>query len=205
MGHLTLPVFTFWDGPQRPPYIDLCLDAMRRYAPSIQVLDESTVGEWIDVPSRFDDVSSLAARTDIYRMLLLREHGGVWLDADTVLLRDIDWLLALLDKHESIDTGHGNAVLAARPSAAMVHRWIARQAATTATDWCAFGIGCYVQAAHTLPLDYAPVWMMPAPLTVTKDTRMVQLTNHQLSADIWWSTAPATTLRLVEPFRGALA
>jgi len=56
------------------------------------VLDDSNVGEWVDIPA---DVLAVAtkARTqfsDLLRVALLLEHGGVWVDATCFATQPLD-------------------------------------------------------------------------------------------------------------------
>ena len=77
-------VFSFWEG-RMPAYIELCIKTWK--VPYV-VLDYSTVNMYTDLPiekiKRFD----LPKVGDIVRIHVLRDQGGYWLDADTVMLTD---------------------------------------------------------------------------------------------------------------------
>lgn len=87
-----------------PEWIGLCLDSMRRRCVecTITLLTADTVDEaltpgvlhprWRDIPPGIG--------TDALRAALLATHGGLWLDADTVLLRDPAELLTLHDERQ---------------------------------------------------------------------------------------------------------
>lgn len=88
-GHVILDppvkVFTFWEGP-KPAYIDLCMKTWK--IPHI-TLTFDTLGGYTDLPvtnnlKRF----SLPMISDAVRAHVLRDQGGYWLDADTILLTD---------------------------------------------------------------------------------------------------------------------
>ena len=78
------PVFTFWEGPM-PAYIKICMatwDIMTPYT----VLNYGNLHNYTDLPiddrlKRF----SLAQIADVVRAHVLRDHGGYWMDADTIL------------------------------------------------------------------------------------------------------------------------
>lgn len=71
-------IYTFWEG-QMPEYIRLCLATWKLPYTLLTYKD-------FDIPSmhRF----SLAQQADIVRVHVLRDRGGYWLDADTIMLTD---------------------------------------------------------------------------------------------------------------------
>ena len=76
-------VFTFWEG-EMPTYIRLCMDTWQ--LPAI-VLNYNNLNEYTDL-----QVNSLLTRftlpqiADCVRVHVLRDQGGYWLDADTIML-----------------------------------------------------------------------------------------------------------------------
>lgn len=86
-----LPIWTYWDGPLTD-VIRLCLDRMRRLHPDIQILKASSFRRIFedDAVSELDILSepNPMVRTDMVRNYLLRFHGGIWIDADTIV-RDV--------------------------------------------------------------------------------------------------------------------
>ena len=78
-------IYTFWEGPM-PDYIRLCMDTWRQ---PYTVLTFATLHEYTDLPvtdklKRF----SLPMIADAVRAHVLRDQGGYWLDADTIMLSD---------------------------------------------------------------------------------------------------------------------
>jgi hypothetical protein len=83
-------VFTYWVGPQ-PPWIGLCLDIARRNCPGIEILDDSFwdthyAGE---IPVATIRRQLPAVQSDILRSDLLHTVGGIWVDADCIIWRDL--------------------------------------------------------------------------------------------------------------------
>lgn len=82
-------LFTLWlQGEQQaPPIVKACIRSMRRYSSlPVVVLDETNIFDWITLPPHIIDKwkSGLISRThfsDICRIELLYEHGGVWADS----------------------------------------------------------------------------------------------------------------------------
>ena len=79
-------IFTFWEG-KMPDYIRLCINTWK--VPYI-ILDYDTVNDFTFVPiaklkqKRY----TLPHIADIVRAHVLRDNGGYWLDADTIMLTD---------------------------------------------------------------------------------------------------------------------
>ena len=126
-------VFTFWEPRTSVPgYLRLCLETWRRSLPDwrIEVLDYDRLpaflpqGEINEVVCR--DMK-LFNQADAIRCALLRRHGGVWLDLDTVILRP-----GALDRFTEgeasvICSGSGGVYgaffAAVKPGAELMERW----------------------------------------------------------------------------------
>lgn len=93
-GDIPRIVWTYWDGVRPPALVQACLDTWRRHAGAfeLRILDDACLGDWIEAlpPGVQHDP---VRRSDWLRLELLRRHGGVWLDASTILTRSLDWVL----------------------------------------------------------------------------------------------------------------
>lgn len=87
-------IWMYWETPRgrvKPPYLDLCLETVRRHAPSYRVVVLDRTSAFDHVPDLRPDVFRLrriSHRTDYLRARVVHAHGGVWMDADTILLRE---------------------------------------------------------------------------------------------------------------------
>jgi len=84
-------VWTYWEGPQ-PDWIGLCLDTIRRNIPGVEVLDRKAWhAMWPaeDVPREVFDRLPPNAQSDFVRAWLLYHVGGIWVDADCIVFRDV--------------------------------------------------------------------------------------------------------------------
>lgn len=93
---LTKPyMWVYWErvnGAEIPPYISLCMDIMRKNGSiffNVVFLDEKTVFHYI--PDLRKDINDLpiALKTDYIRVKLLYMYGGLWVDADTILMSNL--------------------------------------------------------------------------------------------------------------------
>lgn len=98
------PLWTYWElkpnVKKKPPYIDLCLEIMRKKCSKtyeVIFLNDKNVYKYL--PNLRKDINKLplALKADYIRVSLLYHYGGLWLDADTIVLSD---LREILDKLE---------------------------------------------------------------------------------------------------------
>ena len=82
-------IFTFWEGPM-PAYIKLC---MQTWHFEFEILNFSNLHKYTDIQidarlKRF----TLPQIADVVRVHVLRDNGGYWLDADTIMVCPFDKL-----------------------------------------------------------------------------------------------------------------
>ena len=75
-------VFTFWEG-KIPGYIKLCLDTWKV---PFTVLNYENLHNYTDLPIEPLQRFTLPQIADCVRVHVLRDQGGYWLDADTIML-----------------------------------------------------------------------------------------------------------------------
>jgi len=131
--------FTFWqDTGETPGYIELCRRSLQHNLPSSFEhihLDLDSAKEWVPehellwemaVPADEGDSVSREGRriaifTGMLRVALIRRHGGLWVDADTLVFPQFGLLADLVADFDLVcgeaATGNrpGNAVLGGRP------------------------------------------------------------------------------------------
>ncbi|MBI1624761.1 MULTISPECIES: glycosyltransferase [Comamonas] len=105
MKAISVPYVTYWEnapGQLMPPYVSLALISMRRVlGDRLLLLTPSTVDDylgadvvdkmWTFEPLAFtlaDGIEAIIAKSDFIRMAFVHRHGGIWVDADTLFLRD---------------------------------------------------------------------------------------------------------------------
>jgi len=84
-------IFTFWEPKEKmPAYVKLCVQTWHLFLQNYQivVLDYSNLNDWLDKKTIDQILSkdmSLAIQADAIRIALLEKHGGIWMDADTII------------------------------------------------------------------------------------------------------------------------
>ena len=92
-------IWLFWEGAC-PPFIGLCLETIRRHHPDAVLLDRAGFDRlWRHDRDLPIDSLSLNHLSDYVRAYLLAHHGGLYLDADCVLLRPLTPLLDMAAVH----------------------------------------------------------------------------------------------------------
>lgn len=79
---MTERVYTFWEGPM-PDYIRLCMET---WPFPFTVLNYGNLKQYTDYDVKSALRFSLPIQSDAVRVHVLRDNGGYWLDADTIML-----------------------------------------------------------------------------------------------------------------------
>lgn len=93
-------VWTYWENIKNktPSYINLCFKTMKKhYAKyNFRILDNKTIHKYL---KNIPDLSHLmiAQKVDYYRIALLYNYGGIWIDADTIAMKNLDEIFEKLD------------------------------------------------------------------------------------------------------------
>ena len=118
--------------------------------PVIQVTPETLPDYLPDLDPRIDAVGELAHKADLIRTRLVARYGGIWLDSDAIVLRDLSFLLDPLDGGADFVGFNNDGDLsitrpgvrincfAARPGSTVMAEWVAAQAGKldkTAFSW----------------------------------------------------------------------
>lgn len=96
-----IPLWLYWEnapGAEPPPHVLLCHRILRRVCRrcDIRLVTPETVRRWLpDYDPRLDRIrvvdrpgTEIAVRCDFIRAFLLERHGGLYVDADCIALRD---------------------------------------------------------------------------------------------------------------------
>ena len=108
-------IWMYWEtlpGKKKPGYIDLCINSVKFNCGrcfKIIVLDENTIYDYLPEIDSIDlSKLNLPQKVDYYRYSLLEKYGGVWLDADILVLKCICPYYEKLDKHDYVGFGCGH-------------------------------------------------------------------------------------------------
>lgn len=95
---MNLYILWFQGFENAPDVVKWCVHSWKRYNPTwtIILLDNDNLQEYVDLTKiSYDKDIQLCHLADIVRMVLLRDHGGLWVDATTFCHKPLDdWLPA---------------------------------------------------------------------------------------------------------------
>lgn len=118
-------LWTYWQTTPPPAFVAACLANWQRFAPDheLRLLDRHTLAAWL--PSLRADFDTLPAfrQADWLRIQLLARHGGIWLDASTLLSRDLAWLHEARARHGAEYVGFYIDRYSTRPELPIVENW----------------------------------------------------------------------------------
>jgi len=82
-------IWSYWDGSDKPLSVEIAIYTWRVHNPEyvICILSESTLGQYLDrtaLPKKYDEIS-VQRKTDVIRLALLEQYGGIWLDSTIFL------------------------------------------------------------------------------------------------------------------------
>lgn len=101
-----MKVFSYWEQNSFsnviPPYVLCGLSSMRKiFQDDFILLNKRNLSSWVDFDfskkniffaaspdKKFDQISRIVAKSDFIRFKFIEEHGGFWLDADSVVFGD---------------------------------------------------------------------------------------------------------------------
>lgn len=104
-----LKVFVYWDkGLQNmPPFIKRIYEHNKnmsiKYNFELVLLSDNNIKNYIDIPERYFSVA-VNFKSDIVRWFLLDKYGGIYLDTDVIITKDLN---LLYDKLNNLNNIHG--------------------------------------------------------------------------------------------------
>ena len=105
-------IWMYWEnkqGHEKPTYLNMCYKTILRNCPKfkIRLLDEHSVKEFL--PELRTDLNSklerIPMKADYIRYNLLHKYGGIWLDSDIIVFKDLTDLVKKLKKYEYVGFG----------------------------------------------------------------------------------------------------
>lgn len=87
-------VWVYWENiktDKYPTYIKLCLDTIKKKLGKYQliILNEKNIKKFLPHIRKDFDNLMIAQKVDYYRIALLYKYGGIWIDADVIIMKDL--------------------------------------------------------------------------------------------------------------------
>lgn len=107
-------IWMYWEtlpGKKKPGYIDLCINSVKFNCKkdfNIIILNENLIYKYLPELKDIDfSHLKLPQKVDYYRYALLEKYGGVWIDADILVLKSILPFYNKLQKYDYVGFGCG--------------------------------------------------------------------------------------------------
>lgn len=93
----TIPkiIWMYWDSEKLPILVKACYERAKKLCPDYKVviLNSKNVGGLVNLPKTNVELPK-AIIADFIRLSLLKEHGGVWIDASVFLNENLEWFVS---------------------------------------------------------------------------------------------------------------
>ena len=102
--------WVYWEG-QMTPLIELCIEIMKKKLSTnfnLIILNESNINNYIDIKPQYKQILTkfkISHKVDYYRILLLEKYGGIYLDADIVIIKNLKDIVDKLIDHDYVGFG----------------------------------------------------------------------------------------------------
>ena len=187
-------IWCLWEPPGTlPGYLRACLRTIERNSGApVRLLTGNDVQDLAPQmrPDLAGRLENIAQRSDYYRSHLLAAQGGLWLDVDIVVLKDLTFVFDAVLTHDLVARqsvqGHvSNGFLGAPPQSPIVHEWIGRQTAVI----------------EALARGAAPSWVQLGATTLTESLRSgsVHLIPTEKVAPVPWTQSHEFLSRFTSP------
>ena len=94
----------------KPPYLDLCLETVKKYCnTSFEIFilcDKDIPAVLPSINPNYTNIEPLAMRADYIRFCLIHKYGGIWLDCDIIVLKNLSFLIDDLKIHNFVAFEH---------------------------------------------------------------------------------------------------
>jgi hypothetical protein len=134
-------IWQYWETRGRKPaFIDGLHELARANSGcEVVLVTPKTLGQFLpDMPAAIGRIREPAHKADMIRALLVQRHGGMWLDSDAIVLRELGALFDHLADVEFVGFNDGGRLTAdrpwvrvncflSRPGGAVIEAWVAAQ------------------------------------------------------------------------------
>lgn len=122
-------IFIYWTGP-KPRMIKELESIMEKNLSEYNLikLNESNVTEYIDIPSRFHKLIP-AHQADFVRVACIAKYGGIYVDADTIVMKDFGKLFEINGMKDGFFVQHHdgqimNSIFGSHRDTKLMKRWL---------------------------------------------------------------------------------
>ncbi|WP_165443269.1 glycosyltransferase family 32 protein [Acinetobacter ihumii] len=102
--HAKIPkkIWIYWESMCENDLVNLCIENIIDLHPDyeVNVLNKSNLKDYVELPN-FNKNIETAVIADYIRLSLLKDFGGIWLDASIFLVENLDWILKKMKSNQT--------------------------------------------------------------------------------------------------------
>ncbi len=128
-------IWQYWETRgEKPAFVDGVHRLARRNSGcEVNLVTPETLHNYLpNIPGHVLKIKELAHKADMIRAMLLSRHGGMWLDSDAIVLRELKWLFDFLEKYDFVAFNYKGP---ADPPGFSVNCLLSRAKGRIATEW----------------------------------------------------------------------
>lgn len=130
-------IWQYWEtGSFKPLFVEELLDLAIKNSgvEVIQVTPENLQEYLPEIPKEILRLKELAHKADMIRVMLLNKYGGMWLDSDAIVLKDLNWLFDLLKDNDFVGFNDSGDV-SERPLNVRINCFLSKPNNPILIDW----------------------------------------------------------------------
>jgi Capsular polysaccharide synthesis protein len=130
-------IWQYWETRgTKPAFVDgLHKLARRNSGCEVVLVTPETLATYLPaLPREVMRIKEMAHKADMIRAMLVAQHGGMWLDSDAIVLRDLNWLFDALETHEFVCFNDQARLEKSRPWV-RVNCFLSRPDGSIACEW----------------------------------------------------------------------
>ena len=118
-------IWSYWTGSEIPLVVQKCFKNWQHFAPNctIHILCDQNLQEYIPVLPTILSTLEPPKRADWIRLELLRQYGGIWLDASIFLTTPLDWVFSQQQSSQADFIGFYLEKFTSMPQYPVVENW----------------------------------------------------------------------------------
>lgn len=95
-------IWMYWEGALSG-FVKQCIEQVKKTNPDYEVhfLTPDTVKDFCDIDHERFQHATPQQKADLIRFELIYQHGGIWLDASTIIYESLDWIQELIRENRT--------------------------------------------------------------------------------------------------------
>ncbi|MGR0305396.1 glycosyltransferase family 32 protein [Acinetobacter beijerinckii] len=118
-------IWMYWEGALSG-FVKQCIEQVKKTNPDYEVyfLTPDTVKDFCDIDYERFQHATPQQKADLIRFELIYQHGGIWLDASTIIYESLDWIQELIRENRTSSFAYYRAKNTTITEFPVVENWL---------------------------------------------------------------------------------